>query len=168
MPAPQAAQDAAVRELFLAHGGSLLSYLSRLVNDFHRREDAVQETMLRAHVHADRLWPDDRARRAWLFRVGRNVAIDQASSASQRIVPMGDVEEFLTGSTADPAPELVTRLDVARAIRKLSPAQRRVVFEVYYQGHTVASAAATLGVSPSTASTHLSMALRRLKSQLAA
>lgn len=167
MPA-QATRDAAVRELFLAHRGSLLSYLSRLVNDFHRREDAVQETMLRAHLHADRLWPDDKARRAWLFRVGRNVAIDQASSASQRMVPMGGVEEFLAGSTADPAPELAIRLDLVRAVRRLSPAQRRVVFEVYYQGHTVASAAAALGVSPSTASTHLSTALQRLRSQLAA
>lgn len=160
------APSAVVHDLFLAHRASLLPYLSRIVGDPHRGEDVLQETMLRTHLYADRLWSDETARKAWLFRVGHNVAVDHAAAAERRTVAMGGTDDLPAWATADPMPDVVNRVDVVRAVRRLSPTQRRVIFEIYYRGRTVAGAAEVIGVSTSTASTHLHAALKRLRGYL--
>jgi RNA polymerase sigma-70 factor (ECF subfamily) len=150
--------------LFLAHRGRLLRYLTRLTGDRHRGEDAVQEAMLRAYLNADRLWPDERARLAWLFRVARNAAVTEATSLrTQSLIGLADLDENRIHGVACPADRVATRVDVARALRRLSPGQRRVVFEVYYRGRTTAEAAAAIGISLGTAKTQLRHGLRRLR-----
>lgn len=73
----QAACDepGAVEELVDRFGDRLCSYLMRVVRDRAWAEDLVQEVFLRALQESHRYdpkWPV----RVWLFRIGRNLALD--------------------------------------------------------------------------------------------
>jgi RNA polymerase sigma-70 factor (ECF subfamily) len=161
--ASTASREAKVRHLYDAYGPALLGYLRRLTRDYHGGEDLAQETMLRAFLHADRLWPDEAAQRGWLFRVARNLALTSFARAAVLV----DLEAATERSVAaDPANEVVAHLDVAHSVRRLSPAQRRVLYELFYRDRTVAEAASALRVSPSTVRTHLDFGLRRLRRDL--
>ena len=73
----------------------------------------------------------------------------------------------LTDRVAAPAtPDPATQVDLARAVRRLSPKLRAVVYLHYYEDRTLASLAAELGIPESTAKTRLYEALRRLQAAL--
>ncbi len=77
--------DTLLAELYLTHRKPLLEYARRLTGDPHRAEDVVQETLLRAWLHAATLWVDQpSAIRAWLYRVTRNIAVDDARATRAR------------------------------------------------------------------------------------
>lgn len=155
-------RNAKVRHLYDAYGPALLGYLRRLTRDYHGGEDLMQETMLRAFLHADRLWPDESAQRGWLFRVARNVA--RTNFARVALVDLADDTHHC--NVADPTNEVAMQLDVARGVRRLSPTQRHVFYEVFYLDHSVAQVATTLRVTQSTVRTHLDVGLRKLRRSL--
>src|SRR5437763_14640193 len=78
--------DLRVQGIYRAHARPLFRYLVRLtLGDQPAAEDLLQETLLRAWRHIDRLPADLDAVRPWLFTVARNHAID--ASRARRIRP---------------------------------------------------------------------------------
>ncbi|MCW2672191.1 MAG: polymerase, sigma-24 subunit, subfamily, partial [Frankiales bacterium] len=69
--------EAMVRAVYAEHGSALLGYALRLTGDRGAAEDLVQETVLRAWRHTDRLVADGRPLRPWLFTVLGNLASDR-------------------------------------------------------------------------------------------
>ncbi|MCW2674111.1 MAG: polymerase, sigma-24 subunit, subfamily, partial [Frankiales bacterium] len=69
--------EAVVRAVYAEHGSALLGYALRLTGDRGASEDLVQETVLRAWRHTDRLVADGRPLRPWLFTVLGNLASDR-------------------------------------------------------------------------------------------
>jgi RNA polymerase sigma-70 factor (ECF subfamily) len=73
----------------------------------------------------------------------------------------------LTDRVVAPAtPDPGLQVDLARAVSRLSPKLRAVVYLHYYEDRTLASLAAELGIPESTAKTRLYDALRRLQAAL--
>src|SRR3712207_9527765 len=71
-----AAREESLRALFDAHARVLLAYAVRLTDgDRSRAEDIVQETLLRAWRNLDRLAPDSRPLRPWLFKVAQRLGV---------------------------------------------------------------------------------------------
>jgi RNA polymerase sigma-70 factor (ECF subfamily) len=64
------------------------------------------------------------------------------------------------------SPDLSAHLDVAKAVRRLSPKLRAVIFLHYYEDQTLKQVGAELGIPESTAKTQLYAALRRLETLL--
>ena len=158
-------QDVALlRALQEEHGDALQAYARRLCQgDRQRAEDLVQETLLRAWRHPTSMDPTQGSVRAWLFTTARNLAIDAWRRRSARVAevvtdqlpePLQDVSE------ADRAVEAWT---VAEALNQLTPAHREVLMECFYQGRSVAEAAARLGVPPGTVKSRTHYALRALR-----
>jgi RNA polymerase sigma-70 factor (ECF subfamily) len=161
-------QDAVAHELLRTlqeeHGDALQAYAQRLCQgDRQRAEDLVQETLLRAWRHPMSMDPSRGSVRAWLFTTARNLAIDAWRRRSARVAevvtdqlpePLQDVNE------ADRAVEAWT---VAEALNQLTPAHREVLMECFYQGRSVAEAAARLGVPPGTVKSRTHYALRALR-----
>jgi RNA polymerase sigma-70 factor (ECF subfamily) len=166
--------EALVREVYAEWGKALLAYVTGLTGDPHRAEDIVQEAMLRAWCHADRLraesspdaLPDGTdgswSMRAWLFKVARNIAIDESRARKAR--PL-EVEERDDPSMAvqDGTEEVLTAIDVSRALRRLAPPQRAVMIEVYLRGRTITEAARSLRIPLGTAKSRLYDATRLLR-----
>ena len=116
-----------LRALQAEHGAALLAHALRLTSgDRQRAEDLVQETLLRAWQHPDKLDPALGSVRAWLFTTARNLAIDAWRRRSARVA-----EVFTTAppevAAVDETERAVESWLVADALGRLSVAHREVV-----------------------------------------
>src|SRR3954454_20149541 len=153
-----------LRALQDEHGDALFAHAVRLSGgDRQRAEDLVQETMLRAWRYPEALDPERGAVRSWLFTTARNLAIDAWRRRSARV---GEVVTDVMPEpppSADEADRAVEAWTVAEALRRLSLQHREVLVECFYQGRSVAEAAARLGVPPGTVKSRTHYALRSLR-----
>jgi RNA polymerase sigma-70 factor, ECF subfamily len=162
---PARARELLAIRLYAQHRQPLLRYLLRIVGDRQRGEDLVQETMLRAWLHADRLYDDEAAVRGWLFRVAHNVAVDELRY--RRIRPAHLTPEPGVHLVApDPIEPMVNRIDLGRALERLSPAQRTVLTEVYLGDRSIQEVAQALRIPYGTAKSRLHHGLRHLRGAL--
>jgi RNA polymerase sigma-70 factor (ECF subfamily) len=149
--------------LHAEHAAALWAYCVRLTaGDRAQAQDVVQETLLRAWRYPEVLDQSQRSARAWLFTVARRVVIDEwRSKRNQSEVTAADVPEPV--ATEDTSDRLLQAWVVAEALERLSPEHREVVLECYYRGHSVAQAAARLGVPEGTVKSRTHYALRALR-----
>lgn len=156
------ADETFLRALYAEHGAALLRYVTRLVGDRGWAEDIVQETLLRAWRHADRLAGDDRPLRPWLFTVAARLAVDAHRARRARPAESGE-----TGLGDLPGVDELDRAlqawQVADAVATLSPAHREALVATYYRSHSVAEAAAELGVPAGTVKSRLYYGLRAVR-----
>ncbi len=147
----------------------LVGHLVRLTGSREAAEDAAQEAFVRLWERRER-WQAGSAR-ALLFRIGRNVALDEERRVRvrARLGPDG------AGPSAErPAPEPDGDLERAElglriqaALERL-PARRREVFElVRFAGLSHEEVADATGLAAQTVANHMSLALRDLRAELA-
>jgi RNA polymerase sigma-70 factor (ECF subfamily) len=161
-------QDAELlRALRDEHGQALYGHAVRVSGgDRAQAEDLVQETLLRARRHPEALDPARGAVRSWLFTTARNLAIDVWRRRSVRV---GEVITDMIPEpppSADEAERAVEAWTVAEAIGRLSARHREVLVACFYQGRSVAEAAAQLGVPSGTVKSRMHYALRALRMTL--
>jgi RNA polymerase sigma-70 factor (ECF subfamily) len=150
--------EASLARLYSEHHAVLLHDLvGRTRGDWQWAEDIVQETLLRAWQHADRLDLTNGSVRGWLLRVARNVLIDGVRINRVRPAaedwagePGAAVESwrhescFRTGG--DPADGVTTAVVLRAAVERLRPCYRDVLVQLYFHDRTAAQAAAVLGI----------------------
>lgn len=157
-------ESALLRALHEEHGDALRAYAHRLCHgDRQRAEDLVQETLVRAWRHPKAMDPAQGSVRAWLYTTARNLAIDAWRRRSARVA------EVVTDQVPEPVPDVdeadraVEAWTVAEALNRLTQAHREVLLECFYEGRSVAEAAARLGVPPGTVKSRTHYALRALR-----
>ena len=159
------AADATVRQLYAHHAVALHGYVARFCPDRSSADDIVQETFIRAWRHLPQLSADGRPVRPWLFRVARNLLIDADRAARSRPATVqGEPAEEGVDDTG--LNQVLDRQLVTDALKRLSPAHRAVLVEVFYGGDSVATAARQLGIPDGTARSRLHYALQALRGQL--
>ena len=149
------------RALYDEHAAGLTAYVRRLVHgDRQLAEDIVQETLVRAWKHADRIPPG--GLRPWLFVTARHLVIDTARSRRSRPVEVGPalIEVAAEDDGLDAALDAVLLAD---ALAALSAEHRQVLFDAYYRGQTAAQIADARGLPLGTVRSRLHYALRALR-----
>lgn len=150
-----------VQMLMTEHATALLAYAERLLNDRHAAEDIVQETLIRAWRHADRLVSTEGSVRGWLLTVTRNLAIDRMRSASFRHESIGAEGQEMV--EADHADHVLSCVEATALLCQLSNGHRQVLQHIYLSDKTVGETARILGIPAGTVKSRQHYALNRLR-----
>lgn len=140
----------------------LWSYLSRMTGSPHVADDLVQESyyrFLRARGH----WESESHRRAYLFQIATNLVRDgRRRDRRWQTVALPEPDESTLLSTGDHAEASVHRTDLSRAMERLRPRERALLWLAYAQGHAHTEIAHTLGVKTGSVKLLLFRARRKL------
>lgn len=152
-----------VHSLVTQHRTALVAYAERLLADRHMAEDIVQEALIRAWRHANRLQEHKGSVRSWLFTVTHNLAVDRVRSAHHRHETVApdhpDVPE------QDRTHAVLTFLEAVSLLRTLPLEQRAVLVHTYLFGRTVKETAIALGIPAGTVKSRQHYALHTLRAQ---
>jgi RNA polymerase sigma-70 factor (ECF subfamily) len=160
---PFAMDEEAFRAFYDSTAGALWAYLSRISGDRQIAEDLLQESYYRL-LRARHAFESEAHRKNYLYRIATNLVRDSRRSGRPPIdadVEVADVAApDATGSTE-------RRADVRRALRRLKPKERALLWLAYAQGSTHSEIADMLGLKTTSIKMLLFRARRRLASLLA-
>lgn len=152
------------------------AYLARLTGDPRDADELLQETyyrFLRAvrgvgpHGVGKVAHESDAHRRNYLFRIATNLAHDRHRRPRADVVRMDDVIEPPDPRTSRDAVErFANRMDVSRAMARLKPRDRSMLWLAYAQGSTHQEIAEILGLRVGSIKLMLFRARRRLAALL--
>jgi RNA polymerase sigma-70 factor (ECF subfamily) len=152
--------DDAFREYYERLGSRAVAVARRLVGSHAIAEDLAAEAFARAYAR----WPSVRSHpnpEAWLLRVVGNLAVDHVRHEARRPDLRPDA-----GRDDRPGDDAALRVDLARALHRLSGRQQEVVVMRYLIDLTEEDVAVSLGMTTGSVKTHLHRATTKLRSQL--
>lgn len=137
-------------------------YLARMTGNDRQADDLLQETYYR-FLRSNAAFESEDHRRNYLFRIATNLVRDQRrrpkvelpalERAAETVAAPG--ETHTDGRAAD-------RIDVTRAMSRLKPRERSLLWMAYAQGRSHEEIAASLGVKAASLKSMLHRARRRL------
>ncbi len=164
LDAARAGDQDAIAELYSRTYESVYHTVRALIRDEDTVLDLVQDTFVKAFQHLDKL-QDPNKFRAWVKRIGHNLAVDHTRRAKPLLFSQmseEDSERVLNFEDQRPenSPELVLdRRETSRLVNEilgcLSDDQRLVVGMYYYEQRSVREIAQELGVSENTVKSRL-------------
>ena len=116
--------------------------------------DCVQDTFTRAFEH---LKQGKTVNRAWLYRVGRNRAIDELRRRKREQRHQGVIEELYTESVME------DMVGIRQAFSRLSPDDRAILLLTVTEGLSGEEIAARLGIRHGAVRTRLQRARQRFR-----
>ncbi|WP_460624442.1 RNA polymerase sigma factor [Kineosporia babensis] len=128
--------------------------------------DVVSTVFLTAWRRLDDVPTEPGAARAWLFAVARNTMANQSRSWLRRRALDVRLADHWSEAGPDEAGATADRVDLARAFRSLSAADREVLALVAFDGLTADQAAQVLNCRRSTFAMRLTRARQRLRTAL--
>lgn len=141
------------------------AYLSRATGDSRLAEDLLQETYYRL-LRAGRDFEDDAHRRHYLFRIAINLVRDHRRGPRLDLMkPLpeaGERHHPSSPSAAETADRAARRIDLGRAMRRLTDRERDLLWLAYAQGSSHDEIAAVLGLKAASIKSLLFRARRRL------
>jgi RNA polymerase sigma factor (sigma-70 family) len=161
-------EQAALDDLLQAYWGPVVAYVTRAfgLTDGNFAHDVAQEAFLKVWERRD--WRGGSVR-AYLFRIARNLYLDEIrrTSARERAEVKSDVAEGRSPRTPDrilEETELIER--VHEVVQGMSERRREAFSLVYLQGLSYREAAGVMDVSEKTVGNHLTAALGELRMRL--
>jgi RNA polymerase sigma factor (sigma-70 family) len=148
-----------------AHHSDLVMYARHVLGD---RSDAAEDVVQEAYLRLLGLAVSDEAptsARPWLFRVVRNLAIDERRSAARRADPVADAAILGTAALDDTAALVEHREEIAGALRDIAalPPRERKALEMDQAGIGAQAIATELGTTPNAVHQALFRARKRLR-----
>jgi RNA polymerase sigma-70 factor (ECF subfamily) len=152
--------EEAFRAFYEATARPVWLFLARMTGDSRLADDLLQETYYR-FLRASPSFDNDDHRRHYLFRIATNLVHDhhrQPRATAHATVVDGDSRP----GDVDPTERAVRHIDLARALGRLKPRERSMLWLAYAQGCSHEEIAARLGVKAASLKSLLHRARRRL------
>jgi len=149
--------------LYRGSRDDVFAYVATLLRDRSAAEDVTAAAFERAYRKRDGYRPSRGSRRAWLFGIARNAALDELRRRNRSAAMTADPEDLDTALPDDEAEKAVRRAALRTALAGLAPREREIVALKFHAGLDNAELAAVLGVSPSNAGTLLHRAVTALR-----
>ncbi len=153
----------ALEELYRRYHRPMLMFIMRLIQNREMAEDLVQETFLRVYNNRD-TWQPRSKFTSWLYRIARNLCIDEKrrywnrhvhmDSQMNSVVDPDGVYSFVErveDKGGDARETYASKIDedtIKSAINQLSDEQREVIVLNKYQGLSYIEIAEILGSTP--------------------
>ena len=151
--------DEAFAQAARTYGDTVYRVAYHALNNPADAEDVAQTVLLRLYEHKKEFESEEHMKH-WLLRVAVNESRKLLRSFWRRTsVPLEEWRE--TAAPEDPA-----KAEVLEAVMALEPKYRLAVYLYYYEGLSVAEAAAAMRANPSTVQTWLLRARERLRKSL--
>jgi RNA polymerase sigma-70 factor (ECF subfamily) len=154
------------------HADSLKAYASRLLGDPIAAEDVAQDAFLALYRHLNQV--PAAAFRPWLFRVARNLCLDQLRRRKFKISLFRDLQKdddqpFTPQDHRSEQPDVIAetreaQVAIERAISELPTKFREAFLLCEVEGMSYEDAAAVMGCPVKTVSTRLFRARQRFTS----
>ncbi len=143
-------------------------YLVRMTRDDRLADDLLQETYYRL-LKTTATFDDDEHRKNYLFRIATNLVRDHRRRArTSDAAAAGNATHVDSRVPGDPGDQAARRIDLARALERLEPRDRSVLWLAYAQGCSHQEIAAMVGVKTASMKALLYRARRRLAALLRA
>jgi RNA polymerase sigma-70 factor (ECF subfamily) len=159
---PLAMDEDGFRAFYERTAPSLWGYLARISGDRQLADDLLQESYYRL-LKARDVFESDAHRRNYLFRVATNLVHDSRRGTLARLfdrsVPMPDV-------AAEDSSTPERRTDVQRALGRLKPRERALLWLAYAQGSSHSEIAGVLGLKTGSIKLLLFRARRKMAALL--
>src|SRR3954469_14899012 len=140
--------EEAFRAFYELTSRRLWIYLARTTGDRRLADDLLQETYYR-FLRATTTFESDDHRRHYLFRVATNLAHDHRRQSRVRTVAVDDAEWAGAATTPDNGDHIARQIDVTRALSRLKPRERSLLWQAYALGASHEEIAAIVGVKRS-------------------
>jgi RNA polymerase sigma-70 factor (ECF subfamily) len=150
----------------------LKSFAARMLGDSTAAEDVAQDSFLALYRHLEQV--PVAAYRPWLYRVARNLCLDQLRRRKFKMSLFGDLsrdedQPFVPGDTDNQRPDQIAETreaneTIERAIEQLPAKFREAFLLCEVEGLSYEDASAILGCPVKTVSTRLFRARQRFKS----
>jgi RNA polymerase sigma-70 factor (ECF subfamily) len=154
--------EEAFRALYERTARGVWAYLVRLTRDRQLADDLLQETYYRFY-RAGAAYESETHRRNALFCIATNLARD--ASRRQRTIEMVPLHDELTADDRT-ASHAENRADLAKAMQRLKPRQREMLWLAYGQGASHEEIARILGLKSASIKLLLFRARRKLAALL--
>ena len=145
-----------ITELYTVYRAELLNYCYRMCGNMSDAEDLLQETFMKALSNLDLLEElGEKERRAWLYKVARNLFYDACRRKTVEKNHPVQGEEETDGGFSD--------VETAMILATLPPDLSQLFIKRYFEGYNSKELAEEYGLSPSGVRAALSRARKLLR-----
>jgi RNA polymerase sigma-70 factor (ECF subfamily) len=156
-----AMDEDAFRAFYDRTSGALWGYLSRISGDRQIADDLLQESYYRL-LKANVTFENENHRRNYLYRIATNLVRDTQRGAK----PLFDAGVEMADVAAPESVDCEARQDVRRALGRLKPRERALLWLAYANGSSHAEIADALGLKTGSIKLLLFRARRKMASAL--
>jgi RNA polymerase sigma factor (sigma-70 family) len=155
--------EAEFEELYRSSRNDVFAYVAGLLRDRGAAEDVTALAFERAYRRRSKFDPERGSRRAWLFGIARNAALDELRRRGRHAELANDPEDETATSPEDAADAALRRTTVRAALAELSARERELVALKYFAGLQNAEIARVIGTSETNAGTKLHRVIEKLR-----
>ncbi len=156
--------DTAFDALYRSSRDDVFAYAAGLLRDRGAAEDVTAQAFERAYRRRSSFNPKRGTRRAWLFGIVRNAALDELRRRSRQAALVAEPEDQSAAGRVEEVVEAALRRSTIRAaIADLAPRERELVALKYFAGLDNSEIAAVTGTSESNAGTRLHRVIEKLR-----
>ena len=154
--------EAAFEELYRSSRDDVFAYVTGLLHDRSAAEDVTATAFERAYRRASSFNPRRGTRRAWLFGIARNAALDELRRR-KRVTELTS-EPVADDRPADESAEVaMRRAALAQAMAKLSARERELVALKFFAGLSTAEIAQVISVGERAAAMRVHRTIEKLR-----
>ena len=161
--AGRAAATEGFAELYERTFPRVYAYVASLLRDRSAAEDVTAQAFERAYRRRRSFNPRRGTRRAWLFGIARNAAIDELRRRSRQAELVAEPRDESAAPPEQGAEAAFRRAALRSAIASLTSRERELVALKFFAGLTHLEIASVIGVSETNAATRLHRTITKLR-----
>lgn len=154
--------EAAFEELYRSSRDDVYAYVAGMLRDRSAAEDVTAAAFERAYRRSSSFNPARGSRRAWLFGIARNAALDELRRRT-RIAELTNEPVADTTPADEEAETAMRRAALRQAMEKLSARERELVALKFFAGLTTAEIASVIGVGERAAAMRVHRTIEKLR-----